>query len=274
MKKTNSIKGITIITLATLLGISVGLPVRAYEIGPGMSTEEEFNNWFWSDFQEDNPDINMGPTTTTPTTPVATPAPTPAPAPKEEVKPCEHVYESEVTKQATCGEEGERTFACTLCGDSYTEPVEKSTVHGYEKEITKEPTCTEPGEAVFTCSICGDSYTEEVEPSGHDYIAKLTKEPTCTEAGENTYTCTVCGDSYTAEVPAMGHKAGDWEITTAASWFSAGEQVKRCTVCGEILETQEIPSQYPLWYLFVGIGAAVVVIGAVAGIVVYKKRKS
>ena len=34
--------------------------------------------------------------------------------------------------------------------------------HQYKSEITKEPTETENGEKTFTCSVCGDSYVEEI----------------------------------------------------------------------------------------------------------------
>ena len=34
--------------------------------------------------------------------------------------------------------------------------------HKYTSEITKEPTETENGEKTFTCSVCGDSYVEEI----------------------------------------------------------------------------------------------------------------
>lgn len=35
--------------------------------------------------------------------------------------------------------------------------------HQYESEITKEPTDTEDGEETYTCTLCGDSYTERID---------------------------------------------------------------------------------------------------------------
>ncbi len=35
--------------------------------------------------------------------------------------------------------------------------------HQYESEITKEPTDTEDGEETYTCTLCGDSYTESID---------------------------------------------------------------------------------------------------------------
>lgn len=46
----------------------------------------------------------------------------PDPAWDREVE-CYHTYESEITKEATCFEEGIITYTCTKCGDTYTETV-------------------------------------------------------------------------------------------------------------------------------------------------------
>ena len=40
---------------------------------------------------------------------------------QEPVKTCDHVYESKVTKEATCTEAGVMTYTCSVCQDSYTE---------------------------------------------------------------------------------------------------------------------------------------------------------
>ena len=42
--------------------------------------------------------------------------------------------------------------------------------HEYVSEETKAATCTEDGELTYTCSLCGDSYTEVIAASGHDYV--------------------------------------------------------------------------------------------------------
>ena len=36
-----------------------------------------------------------------------------------------HTYTSEITRYATADREGVRTYTCTRCGDSYTEPIPK-----------------------------------------------------------------------------------------------------------------------------------------------------
>lgn len=69
-----------------------------------------------------------------------------------------HYYSSRVTKQATCAAEGVRTYTCS-CGDTYTQPVEKSTIHSWEYA-----TCTVPD----TCKSCG---TTRGNPKGHNYYS-------------------------------------------------------------------------------------------------------
>lgn len=43
-------------------------------------------------------------------------------------------------------------------------------IHDWDEgEITKEPGCTTAGEKTYTCSVCGETKTEEVEATGHTY---------------------------------------------------------------------------------------------------------
>ncbi len=50
-----------------------------------------------------------------------------------------------------------------------TEPEEH--IHAYQEEVTKEASCEENGRKVHTC-ICGKSYTEEIPSLGHKYAEK------------------------------------------------------------------------------------------------------
>lgn len=76
---------------------------------------------------------------------------------------CEHEYdEGKITKEATCKEEGVKTFTCKLCGEEKTEVVPLAE-HTYDSgRVTKEATYTEEGIKTFTCKNCGDSYTEPI----------------------------------------------------------------------------------------------------------------
>ncbi len=41
--------------------------------------------------------------------------------------------------------------------------------HNYTEEITTPATCTNDGEKTFTCSLCNNSYTETIEATGHNF---------------------------------------------------------------------------------------------------------
>lgn len=113
-----------------------------------------------------------------------------------------HSYISDVTKAATCTENGTIIYTCSNCSDLYTEEI-SMTDHDYTASITF-PTTTEQGYTTYTCMSCGDSYVSDfvapipdVDVHTHDYTFVVT-EPTCTEQGFTTYTCS-CGDSYIAD---------------------------------------------------------------------------
>ena len=73
-----------------------------------------------------------------------------------------HTYDGgKVTKQATCKEDGEKLYTCTVCNATKTEPIPKSTAHTYDGgKVTKQATCKEDGEKLYTCTVCGESRTE------------------------------------------------------------------------------------------------------------------
>ncbi len=109
-----------------------------------------------------------------------------------------HSYVSEVTRAATCTEDGIVTYTCTHCNKSYT--VTTHAEHHYVLTV-KAATCTKDGASVYTCSVCGDAYSETI-PASHAYEPRVTKKASQSEDGEITYTCTKCGDSYTKTIPA------------------------------------------------------------------------
>ena len=57
--------------------------------------------------------------------------------------PHEHSYDEQITKAATCGEAGVKTFTCE-CGDSYTEEIPATGEHAYE-----DGTCTGCGKTAY-----------------------------------------------------------------------------------------------------------------------------
>lgn len=188
------------------------------------------------------------------------------------VKTCSHNYEVEITKEATCNEDGEMTFKCSLCGDSYKEVIAKTGNHDYEETVTKEPTCTESGEKTLTCKDCPDTLVQEIRATGHEYASKVTKEATCSENGEITYACKKCGDTYTETVAATGHTEGEWTVTKENGMFTDGTKEQVCATCGAVISTDIIPGTYPVSYLYIGIAAVVALIGIVV-LIIRSRRK-
>jgi hypothetical protein len=107
---------------------------------------------------------------------------------------------------------------CEICGEVIEGGEEiPATGHSYKSEITKEATAKEEGEITYTCLVCGDTYTEsipvkEVEPpyiagdaenQGWDAIRNETKnaiaEVTANPGEEKTVTVIMNG---AVEVPA------------------------------------------------------------------------
>ena len=187
-----------------------------------------------------------------------------------------HDYTGYVTAQASCTDEGEKTYVCS-CGNQYTEVIPK-TAHSYEEAVVA-PTCTEAGFTVHTCADCGDSYRDtSVSATGHVYASwpeekelsstgNVTKvctlcqamlkpehthtytavvtAPTCTEDGYTTYTCT-CGDSYTADpVASTGHSY--MHIVTKPTCTADGYTTHTCSKCKESYTDTVVPSTGHNW---------------------------
>ena len=145
-----------------------------------------------------------------------------------------HEYYSEITKQPTCSEKGERTYKCDICGDIYTEDIAKAE-HDYEDTVVK-PTCTERGYTEHICKVCADSYKDDYIPAlGHDHISQITKQMTCETDGEKTFTCTRCGDTYTEAIPATGHN--DIVTVVEPTCTADGYTEHKCKDCGRVVRS-------------------------------------
>ncbi len=176
----------------------------------------------------------------------------------------EHSYTEKVTKPATHMEEGEKTFTCSACGDSYTEVIEKDPKHhaelkyksatctedGYERAvcecgfvmvdkvyeklghfynytITLHPTHTREGSEIADCIRCDDTFTNTIDKLPDHYYGYFVKtyDPTCTEGGYTVHQCS-CGDSYTdSYTSALGHTR-----SKNGDW---------CSVCGADMEPEK-----------------------------------
>ncbi len=136
----------------------------------------------------------------------------------------------EITEQPTCGAAGERTFTCTGCGATKTEPENATGSHVYTN-WTKVDDLQHQG----TCS-CGDTTKED-----HTWDAgTVTTQPTCDKPGVKTFKCTKCDATKTEEVKATGnHTYGDWEEVDDKQHegtCSCGATIKKDHVWQEIID--------------------------------------
>ena len=148
--------------------------------------------------------------------------------------------QGEITKEPTCKEEGEKTFTCTICGNTKTEKVSTTDHQHMEIRNQKNPTCKEAGYSGDTyCTDCGVkifSGQTIAKTKNHNWDGGvITTEPTCTERGEKTFTCTICGNTNTKKVNATGHSYGAYKVVKEPTNKRKGLKSKTCSVCGKIV---------------------------------------
>ena len=126
----------------------------------------------------------------------------------------------EVTTPATCTTPGEKTFTCTACSATKTEPV-PATGHTYnqtkveDKYLVSAATCTDKAVYYKSC-VCGEKGTATFEYGnslGHDFSVR--------QYGENDHwmKCSRCDATDTKEA----HSGGTASCTAKA----------KCSVCGQ-----------------------------------------
>ena len=157
------------------------------------------------------------------------------------VKTEDHSWnQGEITKEPTCKEEGEKTFTCSICGNTKTEKVSTTDHQHMEIRNQKNPTCKEAGYSGDTyCADCGGKISSGktiAKTKNHNWDGGvITTEPTCTERGEKTFTCTICGNTNTKKVNATGHSYGAYKVVKEPTNKRKGLKSKTCSVCGKIV---------------------------------------
>ena len=169
----------------------------------------------------------------------------------------EHTWNSgTVTTPATCTEAGEKTYTCTVCSATKTEPI-AATGHSYagewssdnthhwheatceheeeqdgyaehtwnDGEITTAAECEKNGVKTYTCTTCDATKTETISATGHSWDdGEITTPATCLEPGVKTYTCTNegCGETKTEPIEATGHTfSSEWTYDETYHWHEA-----------------------------------------------------
>ena len=136
-----------------------------------------------------------------------------------ETKTENHVWGKEnVTKAATCKEEGSRTKTCTDCGMTKTEPIPVTNDHKYGSWSRKNDSTH-----VRSCSVCGKQ-----ESAAHKWNSgRVTKKATCQQEGTRVRTCTGCGAEKTEKISRAAHSYGTCTMVDASGHSHS------CTVCGK-----------------------------------------
>ena len=164
---------------------------------------------------------------------------------------CDDSYVKKSSTPATCTQDEQIVYECSVCHRIKTEVGEKKKGHDYEVVSPKvDATCETPGKTEEKrCKNCGDIIGGDVIPAlKHDYSILVSKkqEATCTADGkEAVYKCSKCGKLTGGEViKATGHKftvlvSKEQEATCTTDGKKA---VYKCENCDETNGGAVIPA--------------------------------
>ena len=125
-----------------------------------------------------------------------------------------------ITTASTCTKAGERTYTCTKCGATKTEPI-NATGHSWKSEWTSD--------ATHHWHECTNENCDVTDNSGKNGYAEHTGgKATCTEKAK----CTVCGVKYGAIDPANHTGTEHWTQTTTT-------HEKKWSCCGVVTVQSE-----------------------------------
>lgn len=116
-----------------------------------------------------------------------------------------HDYVGKVTKDPSCCEDGEMTYTCSICKNSYTEVIKATGNHDYGKPELVEGNTEQH---VLRCTTPG---CPEKKYESHDWKLADSKEPNCKNDGYEDYKCE-CGATKRVVLESTGdHNYQDWE---------------------------------------------------------------
>ena len=153
-----------------------------------------------------------------------------------------HWDQGTVSKEATCTEDGEKTYHCTDadCNKTWVETIPATGHQHTEVCNKKEATCEEDGYSGDTyCKDCGQLISKGtvIKTTGHSWDdGKVSEEATCKKAGIKTYTCKNCGETKTVAIPKKEHSFDEGKIQKKATCTEDGLKIYTCTACGETKE--------------------------------------
>ena len=155
---------------------------------------------------------------------------------------CQHTYNEEITKPATCTDTGVATYTCSACGATKTETINPIGHVWDEGAVTTPATEIDNGIMTYTCVNCSDTKEVVIPVLTHTHTAsEAVKEneiaPTCTKAGSYDLVvyCSL-GDNYefsreTVPVSATGHSFTNYVSNCDATCTSDGTKTAKCDNC-------------------------------------------
>lgn len=150
-----------------------------------------------------------------------------------------HAYTSVYT-EATCTKSEYYTYTCECGYSYIKEyGTPNGHTPADNGVVTREPTCSLEGEKTFTCEVCGETYTEAIDCLSHTKVKIPAVAPTPTSTGLTEGSkCSVCGEILVAQqvVPmlAVSGTCGDnltwvFDIETYTLTISGTGDMSNCT---------------------------------------------
>ena len=167
-----------------------------------------------------------------------------------------HTWDAGVeTTPATCTKAGVKTFTCTECQATKTEPI-PVIAHQYEwkhDETNHWQECSvchdiiDKAEHTYASHKCEDTATctkaecGYVKPAGqHSWNdGEVTTPATCTTDGVKTYTCKVCSETKTEPIKASGHSLTKVEAVAATCTEGGNNEYYTCSVCKKVFKADK-----------------------------------
>jgi hypothetical protein len=151
-----------------------------------------------------------------------------------------------VLKSATCKEEGQQLYECTLCPTEKTEVI-PCVDHALVIDSEVAATCATAGKTAGShCDVCGEVLTaQQVIPATgeHTVVTDPGVEATCVTAGKTAGShCVVCGTVLTEQqvIPATGEHTPVTDPGVEATCVATGKtEGSHCDVCETVLTAQE-----------------------------------
>ena len=186
--------------------------------------------------------------------------------PQEPITPVEPPHEhnwgeGNITKSATCKEEGVRTFTCSVCQTVKTETIAKLTEHTYDGGKIEGETKT------YTCLVCSETKTEKVDvPTKPDEPA-IPDEPDAPVEPDTPAQPEIPSEPDTPTAPDAPISPGAPSIDTPAEPSTPAEDV---ITDNDITSSDgKEKSSFP-WWIFIIIA---VIIAAIIVILIRKRNK-